>query len=928
MNHKRRNLMKILLVYGNKASQLGETLFLAPALLFLKYTGRYSPSLCLLFAGCTLLMTGLWAPYGWPACGVFFLLCLSLSLLHHDIHRQKRAIVEGFQAEKSNGRLVYGRFFGLQLLLVSHVFLLVSLILLLRQAAILWGNLVFEPATLRFTDWGCYALDMVFKAVLFDIPEIYHIDLINIAHKGFWGSTMVFVSRLIILALIVGAILRWREVLGWVRDAVGILERYPQIAETRLLLLVRMYPRQLKRLCNWSQQQRFSLQARGMLLEILGKTENRAVLPVLEKSFQSPCVEISLAALKGMEQLKTGKPALLAPVLRHENSVPALREQVCHTLAAWGTPESIGLLAETAQTHRDTKTRLSAIVALGKSHSEGAIAPLSSIMLSGDASKEARFTSKDAILALGIFPKEFEQRLHENLSSPHPDNRRFAAMVLGGMAGQESFVALENAVVTEKDTDSRVHMIRALGNIAYRLGKQGTKPSDEIFWQETVARLKKLALTNEEVFVRVAAILSLVDCAWLISTQTVAGSEFTECLRALAAEEITQIADAANEALARLEPYVHELQFRQRRECITAVGFDDLAWRQKEPNPQPRIITTLSQDVVTPGEGKNWNSSVHPPLNGASGIPSTVPPPPVKPREITTSIHRVPSQGGAQGRKKAGYRTTTLVFASEAGIVPNLPDSLAGRYHIVSKLSLGKVSVVYRVVDAIDGQNKVLKYLVLCQDWARQVFAHEMKLLSNCQHASIIPILEKYETESAFTMPWIGAPTLYQAHNTQKCQKKLWSWESFFDVMKHLCEAVDALHKLGWCHGDLKPENILYLPDRVILLDFNSAYPIGESEKTTAAPILGGTPYYMAPEQIHRFTCNLRTDIYAIGVIGYEILTGFFPVGVAPVPVHSVRQDIDPQVHGVLVRATSFYAQDRYASVMEFWEALSKSVKI
>jgi hypothetical protein len=912
--------MKRLLIWWLAVAAYVPKLFLFPATFFFRYqTVRASPHLLFCVVYICLLSLGIIFPALWPTYLLAFAGCLSFSLLHHKIYQEQRAIIEGLKQEDNSLCLVYAPLLRLPFLICNYTVLLVSLILLLRQVAQLWGSAIFDPPTQSMTAWLLYAADLILKATLFDIPEIYHLDLVAIEHVGFWGATLVFVSRLVILVLLLGSLLRWREVYQMVAAAVGVLAYNREMAEPRLLLILRMFPGQIKKLCRLCQDTRLHHLQRTGLLEIMGKSKNMAVLPTLEKMLgERAHEEIRLAALRALAFLGAGPLAAIRSLFSADNTV-AIKQQACHTLALWPPPDNISTLANIAQSREDTKVRLSAIQALGNIKHEEAIAPLLLIMENGQTGKEERFAAKDSLIRIGFLPAKIRQLLCNSLQlSPYADNRRFAAMVLGGIADDDSLGLLVSRVDSEQDADAQTHILRAIGNIACVSEHKREPISVQLaMWRQIFSTVKGKAANSSEPFVRVAAIQTLLDMAWLLTVPDsgVVAGDFSECLERMAAEKNTQVADAANEGLARLSHYTQDIQFQQRRECITAVGIQDLSWR-KNWCVQENSAATFNQNpsssaIYNPAdEVKQWRITTVYPYATSSQQEETMPSRVDIPKE-TNSVETSDK--------------VSLVASDNTNVSGNFPASLS-RYRPLSRLSRGKVFVVYHVWDNLENKEKVLKYLSIPQEWACQLFQREVEALTACRHPGIVPMLEKYETAYAFTMPWFALPNLYQVANQKKSQRLIWSKDEAAAVIGSLCQVVDAIHQAGWCHGDIKPENILYSPERVMLLDFSTAYRLAGQQTSATSPMSGGgTPYYMAPEQAHQNYCDQRTDIYAIGVLTYEMLTGVLPMGIAPMSVAVARSDISGRVQDVLTRATAFSLQERFATVQQFWHALERA---
>ncbi len=152
---------------------------------------------------------------------------------------------------------------------------------------------------------------------------------------------------------------------------------------------------------------------------------------------------------------------------------------------------------------------------------------------------------------------------------------------------------------------------------------------------------------------------------------------------------------------------------------------------------------------------------------------------------------------------------------------------------------------------------------------------------------------------------------------------------SVFSIMTQICAALEHAHALGVIHRDIKPSNILVRSDGVVkLIDFGiakmSGRKHGPDEPATATGDFLGTPPYMAPEQC-RDGCHVdhRADIYALGAIFYEMLTGELPHGRFPLPSR-LRPEVPRWIDRVVVTALASDPEDRFQSVAELHQAVEE----
>ena len=208
----------------------------------------------------------------------------------------------------------------------------------------------------------------------------------------------------------------------------------------------------------------------------------------------------------------------------------------------------------------------------------------------------------------------------------------------------------------------------------------------------------------------------------------------------------------------------------------------------------------------------------------------------------------------------------------------DLTGTRLGQYEIVERLGGGGMAVVYRAVQQPLGREVALKALSseLFQDEGFvKRFETEAKTLAKLDHPNILPIYDFEVTEGVafLTMPLIRGGTLRDILNRGPLDP-LTAWR----YLREIGDGLQHAHDAGIVHRDLKPTNVLIHSDgRAMLADFGLARGAGQPTHLTTIGLAIGTPGYMAPEQVMGHDVDKRADIYAMGVLTFEMLTGRLP---------------------------------------------------
>jgi serine/threonine protein kinase len=210
--------------------------------------------------------------------------------------------------------------------------------------------------------------------------------------------------------------------------------------------------------------------------------------------------------------------------------------------------------------------------------------------------------------------------------------------------------------------------------------------------------------------------------------------------------------------------------------------------------------------------------------------------------------------------------------------VKDLTGTRLGQYEIVERLGGGGMAVVYRAVQQPLGREVALKALsqeLLEDEGFVKRFEAEAKTLAKLDHPNILTIYDFETTDGVafLTMPLVRGGTLRDVLKRGPLDT-LTAWR----YLREIGDGLQHAHDAGIVHRDLKPTNVLIHADgRALLADFGLARGAGQPTHLTTIGLAIGTPGYMAPEQVMGHEVDRRADIYAMGVLTFEMLTGRLP---------------------------------------------------
>ena len=217
---------------------------------------------------------------------------------------------------------------------------------------------------------------------------------------------------------------------------------------------------------------------------------------------------------------------------------------------------------------------------------------------------------------------------------------------------------------------------------------------------------------------------------------------------------------------------------------------------------------------------------------------------------------------------------------------PLIGHRIEGKYELLARLGEGGMSVVYRARRVHIGDDVAVKILTgkfVKDDAALERFRREARAAAMLRHPNVITIHDFGETDDVLAPAFIvmefvrGTPLRELLHSENH-----FSVERGLRLMRGICAGVGSAHRQGVVHRDLKPENILVVaPDddfeveSVRVVDFGLAKLLADAGAATGAVV--GTPYYMSPEQCLGEELDVRSDVYSLGAMFYEMLSGKRP---------------------------------------------------
>ncbi|HTO53669.1 MAG TPA: serine/threonine-protein kinase [Myxococcota bacterium] len=264
-----------------------------------------------------------------------------------------------------------------------------------------------------------------------------------------------------------------------------------------------------------------------------------------------------------------------------------------------------------------------------------------------------------------------------------------------------------------------------------------------------------------------------------------------------------------------------------------------------------------------------------------------------------------------------------------------------GSYEITEKIGSGGVGDVYKAVDHLLGRNVALKFLrpglADCAEVVQRFHA-EARTLAQLIHPNIAVLycMMREEESLAMVMEFVEGRTFGQLLDGGALPA-----ERAVPLLLQALEGIGHAHAAGVIHRDIKPSNLMLAGNGCVkVMDFGVARCLGTVRQTRDGHMIG-TAQYMSPEQVRGLESDARSDVYALGVLAYEMLTGFVPfdseseyelcraqVEKPPRPPRELAPSLSPELEKVILRALEKDPAHRFPSVQALREALQAAAPL
>lgn len=232
--------------------------------------------------------------------------------------------------------------------------------------------------------------------------------------------------------------------------------------------------------------------------------------------------------------------------------------------------------------------------------------------------------------------------------------------------------------------------------------------------------------------------------------------------------------------------------------------------------------------------------------------------------------------GSGAGVHGVGPRSPYTQLVSTAPTDDLVGEILDGRYRVIERLADGGMATVYLALDTRLDREVALKVMRphLAQDATfRSRFHREARSAARLSHPGVVAVFDQGEDDGRMflAMEYVPGQTLREVIDTEGALTP----RAAIDIMVPVLDALAAAHRAGIIHRDIKPENVILREDGAIkVADFGLARAVTSQTVTSSSGLLLGTVAYLSPEQVERGIADARSDVYAAGLVFFEMLTG------------------------------------------------------
>ncbi|MFN2315662.1 MAG: protein kinase [Gemmatimonadales bacterium] len=265
--------------------------------------------------------------------------------------------------------------------------------------------------------------------------------------------------------------------------------------------------------------------------------------------------------------------------------------------------------------------------------------------------------------------------------------------------------------------------------------------------------------------------------------------------------------------------------------------------------------------------------------------------------------------------------------------ISRLREAFAGRYDIERELGAGGMATVYLAKDPKHDRQVAIKVLrpELAAALGPDRFPREIRIVAQLQHPHVLPLYDSGELQGFlyYVMPFVSGESL----RTRLDREGPLPIQDAVRILREVADALSYAHGHGILHRDIKPDNVMLSGRHAMVMDFGVAKAVSDAggQTLTTVGVAVGTPQYMSPEQATgQSNLDQRSDIYAMGILGFELLTGRAPftgqtaqailsaqVLETPPAITSLRASVPPALADLLARCLAKNPADRWQTAEE-----------